>query len=77
MKTQQDDMYGLKKCARNLKWIKKLYKYQTGRLKMLRTLLSKFHEDLQSDYYDDVKLIDDFLLETPLKSELILNNPSF
>ena len=55
----------------------KLYKYQTGRLKMLRTLLSKFHEDLQSDYYDDVKLIDDFLLETPLKTELILNNPSF
>ena len=44
---------------------------------MLRTLLSKFHEDLQSDYYDDVKLIDDFLLETPLKTELILNNPSF
>ncbi|WP_282628281.1 hypothetical protein [Empedobacter sedimenti] len=55
----------------------KLYKYQAGRLKMLRTLFSKFHEDLQSDYYEDVKSIDDFLLLTPLKSELILNSSSF
>lgn len=51
----------------------KLYKYQAGRLKLIRTMFEKFHEDLQYDYMDELKKIDDFLKDTPLKDELIIN----
>ena len=51
----------------------KLYKYQAGRLKLLRTMFDKFHEDLQYDYVDELQKIDIFLKDTPLKNELIIN----
>ncbi len=50
----------------------KLYKYQAGRLKVLRTLFSKFHEDLQFDYLEELQSIDDFLENTPLNKDKIL-----
>jgi hypothetical protein len=49
----------------------KLYVYQKGRLKVLQTFFSKFHEDLQYEYLDKVKQVDEFIDETPLRKHKI------
>ncbi|MGV0924194.1 hypothetical protein [Empedobacter tilapiae] len=44
----------------------KLYKYQSGRLKLIQSLFEKFHDDLKYDYEEDIVKINNFLKNTSI-----------